>query len=118
MHELRCRRIYGTAGDDDGFRVLVDRLWPRGMKKDSAQIDHWAKEVAPSTELRKWFGHAPEKYAEFSAMYVAELERNPEAEAFRTEIRERLKAGNVTLLYAAKDETCNHAAVLKSWLEE
>ena len=118
MHELRCRRIYGTAGDDDGFRVLVDRLWPRGMKKDSAQIDHWAKEVAPSTELRKWFGHAPEKYAEFSALYVAELERNPEAEAFRTEIRERLKAGNVTLLYAAKEETCNHAAVLKSWLEE
>ncbi len=117
MHELRCRRIYVTAGDDDGFRVLVDRLWPRGVKKDSAQIDHWAKEVAPSTELRKWFGHAPEKYAEFSALYVAELERNPDAKAFRIEIRERLNEGNVTLLYAAKDETCNHAAVLKSWLE-
>ena len=118
MHELRCRRIYDTAGDDDGFRVLVNRLWPRGVKKDSAQIDRWAKEVAPSTELRKWFGHAPEKYAEFWALYVAELERNPDAKTFRAEIRERLNEGNVTLLYAAKDESCNHAAVLKSWLEK
>lgn len=118
MHELRCRRIYDQVRDNDGFRVLVDRLWPRGVNKDGAQLDRWEKKIAPSTELRKWFGHDPEKYAEFSALYVAELERNPDAEAFRTEIRVRLNEGNVTLLFAAKDESCNHAAVLKSWLEK
>lgn len=116
MYEIRCRRIYDPLSENDGFRILVDRLWPRGVKRDGARIDLWAKEIAPSTELRRWFVHDPEKYEEFSTLYVAELERNPEVEAFRTEIREKLNVGNVTLLYAAKEETCNHAVVLKSWL--
>lgn len=117
MAELRIKRIYEEASADDGYRVLVDRLWPRGISKEKAQIDIWAREIAPSAELRKWFHHEPEKYPEFCERYIKELQIDEEAASFRGMIREKLKAGNVTLLFSAKDETCNNAAALKEWLD-
>ena len=118
MHEVRYKRIYESREEADGFRVLVDRLWPRGMKKEHACIDMWAKEVAPSTDLRKWFAHTPDKYEEFSKRYLQELYSNPAAREFSALCLQKLENCNVTLLYAAKDENHNQARVLQAWLEE
>nr|WP_072515020.1 DUF488 domain-containing protein [Ndongobacter massiliensis] len=118
MNELRCRRIYEPPAEADGFRILVDRLWPRGINKESAKIDLWAKEIAPSNELRKWFSHIPEKYEEFERRYRLELESNSIAQKFRNLCIQKKQDHSVTLLYAAKNEKYNHAAVLKKWLEE
>jgi uncharacterized protein YeaO (DUF488 family) len=110
---LLLKRIYEAPGADDGFRILVDRLWPRGISKEAAALDLWLKEVAPSPDLRKFFCHDISKWEEFKTHYFEELEENNEVGT----ILEHLRDGNVTLLYAAKDEIHNHAAVLGEFLE-
>ncbi|MBN9071313.1 MAG: DUF488 domain-containing protein [Rhizobiales bacterium] len=111
---LRIKRVYEAPADDDGLRVLVDRLWPRGLKKQEAAVDLWLKEIAPSTELRRWFGHDPEKWTEFRRRYRAELDgKKEELETLRRRADER----RVTLLYGARDEEHNQAVVLKDLLE-
>ena len=110
---LSLKRAYEPADKSDGVRVLVDRLWPRGVKKAEASIALWRKELAPSTELRKWFGHDPEKWSEFQQRYRAELKDNPGL----AEIRALVREGKVTLIYGAKDEEHNQALVLKEVLE-
>ncbi len=110
---VRVRRIYAAREAEDGFRVLVDRLWPRGVSKANAGVDLWLKEIAPSTKLRTWFAHDPSKWAEFQLLYREELERNPEPVA---QLRERVRQGAVTLLYSARDVEHNHAPVLLDFL--
>lgn len=111
---IRVKRIYDPPASDDGFRVLVDRIWPRGMKKAEAALDLWLKDVAPSTELRRWFGHDPAKWAEFRRRYQAELDQQPDAMAL---LKEKVRRSTVTLLYAAKDPDHNNAVALKCLLE-
>ena len=118
MGELNCKRIYDVPDNEDGFRILVDRLWPRGIKKETAGIDLWAKEIAPSDELRKWYGHEPERFQEFRARYLEELASNPDATEFSSSVKAKLGAESVTLLYAAKDIKRNNAVILKDWLEK
>lgn len=119
MGTITTKRIYDEPGDADGERILVDRLWPRGISKDRARLTAWDKDVAPSTELRKWFGHDPDRFAEFSARYRDELSSSSAAEELASRCRDQLVQGrNVTLLYAAKDASCNHAVVLGDWLAE
>jgi len=107
---LRIARIYEAAGNDDGWRVLVDRLWPRGVKKEKARVDEWMKEVAPSDELRKWFGHRAERWAEFERRYRAELAKKKAL--IRMLAAMEKKHGTVTLLFGAKDHEHNQAVVL------
>lgn len=107
------KRIYEPAAESDGYRVLVDRLWPRGVSKQKAALDAWAKDLAPSTELRRWFGHVPERFEEFAKRYRAELDDNP-ALPEAHEIWEQHE--RVTLLYGARDETHNEAVVLRDFL--
>ena len=111
---VQLKRIYDEKSLSDGQRILVDRLWPRGMSKASAGVDRWMKEIAPSTELRNWFGHKPERWEEFQKRYRAELRQNPALE----ELRAMAQQGMVTLLYAAKDQTHNHALVLQDMLRD
>ena len=99
-----------------GVAVLVDKLWPRGVAKERLDYDHWFKHVAPSVELRKWWGHDPESFEEFARRYRAELDENDHAEL--EQLRQCAADGDVTLLFAAKDREINHAVVLKAWLEE
>ncbi len=114
---LRVRRAYDPPAPDDGCRVLVDRLWPRGLKREAAGIDHWLRELAPSNELRKWFAHDPARWDEFRQRYADEL-RSPTAAAALAELRGLIAAHSVvTLLYAARDTTCNNAEALRLWLE-
>lgn len=114
MTQVYCKRVYLPASDTDGFRVLVDRLWPRGIKKENAHVDMWAKALAPSTELRKWFGHDPERFEEFARRYEEELSANAEAGALLKEFRTH---DVVTLLFGAKDEKYNNAVVLSRILQ-
>ena len=118
MNEILCKRIYEPAKPADGFRILVDRLWPRGIRKETAAIDLWRKDIAPTAELRKWFAHTPERYEEFTERYRQELDGNPAAQIFADQCREKLQSGNMTLLYAAKSGQYNNASVLKQWLEK
>ena len=111
MHPLKTKRIYDGPSGDDGTRMLVDRLWPRGLSRDKAAIDAWHKDLAPSDELRKWYGHRPERWAEFRRRYREELAAPERQEALR-EIEKLLRTGTVTLVYAAKDEHRNNAVVL------
>lgn len=114
----QVKRVYEPASDTDGFRVLVDRIWPRGESKEKAELDLWLKDVAPSTELRKWFGHDPAKFTEFRQRYQAELQNDPlAAAAFKTlkELGDEHEV--VTLLYGAKDELHNNADVLLDLLQ-
>jgi uncharacterized protein YeaO (DUF488 family) len=110
---IRLKRAYEKAAPTDGTRVLVDRLWPRGIKKEDAAIDHWFKEIAPSTRLRKWFGHDPERWNEFRRRYRSELREHGDLLA---EIRAFADLGLVTLVYAARDEERNDAVVLRDLL--
>lgn len=113
---IRMKRIYEQLGDNDGYRILIDRLWPRGLSKENAHVDLWLKEIAPSTELRKWFQHDPEKWKEFGERYRKEL--SEEMELLR-QIKELEKEhGQVTLLYAGKDEAHTHALVLMKMLNK
>ena len=113
---FRVKRIYEPASADDGFRVLVDRLWPRGISKEKAHIDAWLKEIAPSDALRKKFHGQAETWTEFVAAYARELKEEP-AKTAAAALRERAKHEPVTLLYAARDEEHNNAVALKDWLE-
>lgn len=116
MNKPTVKRVYQAAQAADGCRVLVDRLWPRGIKKEVAQLDHWFKQLAPSNELRHWFGHDPEKWPEFRLRYRQELDANAVAVApLRSVLAEQPK---VTLLFAAKDEAHNNAVVLAEYLRE
>jgi uncharacterized protein YeaO (DUF488 family) len=108
--QLKIKRVYDKPAAEDGFRVLVDRLWPRGIKKEDAKLDLWLKEIAPSEELRKWFGHEPARCTEFKRKYFKELDAKGD---LLGRIRESLKDGTVTLLYAAKYKECNNATVKK-----
>ncbi len=113
MGRVQTKRIYEAPARTDGFRVLVDRLWPRGMAKQRAALDLWMKSIAPSPELRRWFGHDPKRWKQFQARYRAEL-RSHAAEL--AELRSRARKGNVTLLFAARDVEHNEAVVLKEVL--
>ena len=111
---VQIKRIYDEPGETDGYRVLVDRLWPRGVSKEKAALDEWIKEVGPSDELRKWFGHQPERYSEFKTKYQKELDSSP---AFK-ELKDIIsKHKNVTLLYRAHDSEHNQATVLLDYLK-
>jgi uncharacterized protein YeaO (DUF488 family) len=113
--DVRLKRAYDPAEPDDGYRVLVDRLWPRGVSKERARLDEWARELAPSVELRTWFGHDPERFAEFERRYRAELAAHG---AKLDELRGRAREGTLTLVYAARDEEHNDAVVLAERLRE
>ena len=107
---VRLKRAYEPPAASDGTRVLIDRLWPRGVRKDAAALDLWLKDIGPSTELRKWFGHDPDKWPEFKKRFAAELDGN---DAGVTQLRDLASKGKVTLLYSAKDEKHNNAVVLR-----
>ncbi|WP_203623553.1 MULTISPECIES: DUF488 domain-containing protein [unclassified Lacticaseibacillus] len=109
-------RIYAHE-QPEGYRLLVDRVWPRGVSKINARLDDWAKQIAPSTELRKWYGHDPAKAEEFNRRYIAELDANPETPDFLQKIRQ-LDTDKVLLLFGAKDEADNNATVLADYLKE
>jgi len=111
---IKIKRIYDPPLKADGYRILVDRLWPRGVKKDNAAIDVWLKEIAPSTALRKWFNHEPEKWDLFKIKYFEELSTN---DAVKDLLKVCENNSVVTLLFAARDQNYNHALVLKSFLE-
>jgi uncharacterized protein YeaO (DUF488 family) len=110
---IKLKRVYEPASRTDGTRILVDRLWPRGLSKKDAAIDHWCKALAPSTALRQWFGHEPERWEEFRKRYKAELAQQPEALA---ELRGFARKGPITLLFAAHDELRNNAVVVHELL--
>lgn len=118
MKELRIKRIYEAIEEQDGYRVLTDRLWPRGIAKAKAAIDLWEKTVAPSTELKEWFGHIPERFPEFTERYLQELEDNSDATKFVELCQKQLEKSNVTLLYGAKDEVHNQAVVLQNFINQ
>lgn len=113
MNQIILHRIYDKSITPEGIRILIDRLWPRGLKKEDANIDYWFKEVAPSSELRKWFGHKPERFEEFRLKYFQELRNDEEKCQKVDEICQMLDENNVILLYGAKDTEKNHAVVLK-----
>lgn len=112
---IYAKRIYDDPAEWAGFRVLVDRLWPRGLRKADAPFDEWLKDVAPSTELRKWYGHQPERFLEFRRRYEAELQQEPAATAIK-HLRERSAHEPITLLTATKDLEHSEAAVLRDYL--
>jgi uncharacterized protein YeaO (DUF488 family) len=113
---VKLERAYEPAAAGGGYRVLVERLWPRGVKKDELVLDEWAKELAPSTELRKWFAHDVERWSEFKRRYRRELEQSPAAERLH-ELAERAAKGTVTLVFSSHDAEHNNAVVLKEELE-
>ena len=111
--DIRLKRAYQPAAADDGTRILVDRLWPRGLKKSEAAIDRWLKDIAPSTALRQWFAHDPARWPEFRRRYRSEIRRHPDQLA---ELRALAREGPVTLIFSARDERRNDAVVLRSVL--
>jgi uncharacterized protein YeaO (DUF488 family) len=111
--KITIKRVYEQPDKNDGTRILVDRLWPRGLTKEKAAVDLWLKEIAPSTELRKWFGHDPAKWDDFRKRYLAELKENREPVSL---LKDTMKKGSVTLLYGAKDEEHNEAQVLLNYV--
>ncbi len=110
---VKIKRIYEPASPDDGKRIYIDRLWPRGMKKEEVKIDEWLKEISPSDDLRKWFGHDPSKYAEFKRRYKKELDKRKET---LERLRKEAKRETVTLLFSAKDVEHNNATVMQEVL--
>ena len=111
---IKLKRAYENASRDDGTRFLVEHLWPRGLKKDALRLDAWLKDVAPSTDLRQWFGHVPSKWSEFQRRYRVELGRNAEALG---PILKAARRGRVTLVYSSHDQEHNNAVVLKAYAE-
>jgi uncharacterized protein YeaO (DUF488 family) len=114
---VEYRRVYDEPAASDGTRVLVDRVWPRGLRKEDARLDEWLRDVAPSTELRKWYGHEPERFAEFRRRYLAELKATDHVEAVQ-HLKELAKAATLTLLTATRDLDHSQAAVLAEWLRD
>jgi uncharacterized protein YeaO (DUF488 family) len=112
---IQVKRVYDKPATTDGYRVLVDRLWPRGLTKQAAAIDLWLKDIAPSNELRGWYGHEPGKWAEFKARYYQELKASPESVRV---IKEKIKDGPTTLLYSSKELRLNNAAALAEFLQD
>jgi uncharacterized protein YeaO (DUF488 family) len=112
---IKLKRVYEPASPDDGVRILVERLWPRGIKKDALKLDTWLKEVAPSDGLRRWFGHEPKKWNGFRDRYFAELDANP-----RTweSVAKAVRRGRVTLIYSSRDTEHNNAVALRNYLED
>ena len=115
MEKIKIKRIYDEPKDSDGYRVLVDRLWPRGISKKDAKLDEWNKEITPSPELRKWFDHKAERFQEFRQLYREELMTKPKE---LNRLKSLAKRESVTLLYGAKDPEINHAVILKELLIE
>jgi len=113
--EVRIKRVYFEPAEEDGERILVDRLWPRGLTKEKASVDLWLKEIAPSNELRKWFGHDPTRWPEFKRKYIEELKASSEP---LEQLRQEATQGTITLLYAARDEEHNEAVVLEELLQK
>ena len=113
MESIKIKRIYDNPSDDDGYRILVDRIWPRGISKKDANLDEWDKEIAPSTELRKWFDHKEERFDEFGRLYREELMTKTEE---LNRLKTHAKREVITLLYGAKNPVINHAVVLKEFL--
>jgi uncharacterized protein YeaO (DUF488 family) len=111
---LKIKRVYDPPSRDDGKRILVDRLWPRGLKKENARIDEWIKEIGPSTELRKWFSHDPEKWEEFKRRFFKELQKNGETV---DRVIATAKKSTVTLLFGSREERYNNALALKEFIE-
>lgn len=116
IKRIDVKRVYDPVTEQDGLRVLVDRLWPRGLRKDVANIDVWMKEIAPSPDLRTWFNHEPEKFAEFRIAYTMQLLDDTAHQAAIDSLLRLSESQPITLLYAAKDTTCNHAVVLRDVL--
>lgn len=116
--KIKIKRIYDPYDTDDGWRVLVDRIWPRGISKERAHLDEWRKELAPSSELREWFCHIPDKFEKFSIAYQAELDNNPLAQEFIKQIVMKSTENQVTLLFSARDTEHNQAIVLRDYLKE
>lgn len=117
MHTIKSARIYGSE-NISGYRILVDRVWPRGISKVKAKLDLWKKSIAPSTELRKWFNHEDKKYLEFKEKYLNELTHNSELPDFISLVREELAKNDVVLLYGAKNTEHNQAVVLQEYLDK
>ncbi|HSU80127.1 MAG TPA: DUF488 domain-containing protein [Candidatus Angelobacter sp.] len=115
---LHLKRVYDSPNAGDGLRILVDRLWPRGVKKEIAQLDYWLKDVAPSSELRKWFHSGSGTFEDFRSRYLEELDCRPETKEALHTLQNLITQSPVTLLYGSKDTTNNHAIVLKEWLEK
>ncbi len=112
---IKIKRIYEPPAADDGFRILVDRLWPRGLTKDKAKVDLWARDISPSNELRKWYGHEPAKWAEFKKRYFKEIEDKKELLDL---IAQRVKGETVTFLFSSKELKLNNAAALKEFFQK
>ena len=113
--DLMIKRVYAPQSDADGFRVLIDRLWPRGLSKAKAAVDLWLRDIAPSTALRTWFNHDPARWTEFRCRYAVELDRIP---AIVGQLLEQVRQGRVTLLYSAQHEICNNAVALNEYLRQ
>jgi uncharacterized protein YeaO (DUF488 family) len=111
---IRVKRVYEPVAEDDGYRILVDRLWPRGIRKTDAEVDLWLKDAAPSTDLRRWFNHEPEKWKAFKTRYFAELDGNRQK---LQPLLDAANAGNLTLVYSSRDEEHNQAIALREYLE-
>jgi uncharacterized protein YeaO (DUF488 family) len=111
---IKIKRIYDESSSDDGYRILVDRLWPRGLTKQKAKIDFWLKEIAPTDKLRKWYSHDPKKWEQFRREYFKELDGNRESVSV---IMRKKEEGNITLLFSSREEKLNNAAALKEYLE-
>jgi uncharacterized protein YeaO (DUF488 family) len=112
---IKIKRIYDASAPDDGIRILVDRLWPRGLSKEKAKVDLWLKEISPSNELRKWYGHDPKKWSQFREKYSKELRAHRELAEL---VIQKTKEGVVTLLYSSKEEKINNAVALKEYIEK
>lgn len=113
--DVQIKRIYDPAAPDDGYRVLIDHVWPRGVSKERAHLDEWAKELAPSDELRQWFDHVPERFAEFRTRYINELAEHADRIA---DLAARARRGRVTILYAARDREHNNAVVVSELVRD
>jgi uncharacterized protein YeaO (DUF488 family) len=111
---IKIKRIYDPPGAEDGFRILVDRLWPRGLSKEKAKVDLWLREISPSNELRKWYGHDPDKWTEFKKKYLEEIEEKKEEFDL---LRKKAREVTVTFLFSSKEEELNNAAALKEFVE-
>jgi uncharacterized protein YeaO (DUF488 family) len=112
--EIKIKRAYEKPGSTDGFRILVDRLWPRGISKERAKVNFWPKELAPSTELRHWYGHDPEKWPEFKSRYFTELDSNPD---LVNELIKYVSRGTVTFVYSSKEQKLNNAVALSEYID-